>query len=127
LDVIEPRRSAPGPANLAGIQAEMLDVALLAGLPPVLQPVQALPRRDARAQIAVALQARALIDALAGAMAVAAVGVSFERRVRSRQRAWRQQLRPGGTREQGDSEGQQGASRLGKAAPHHRSKIHRNP
>jgi hypothetical protein len=77
----------------------VLDVTRLAPLPSVLPAVKTLPRVHARAEIGVAIQARALIDALSGAVTVAAVRVAFERVVRLRERARRKKLRVKGALE----------------------------
>src|SRR4029077_5403352 len=66
LRVIELGRVAPRPAH-EGWRAEAFDVAGSPGLSLVLKAVQALARRDARAQIVVAPEAPARVDAFARA------------------------------------------------------------
>jgi hypothetical protein len=125
--VIEFGPIAPRPADLLRPNAEVLDVAFLAGLALVLQPVQPLPCGDSCTQIAVTLQTGRLIDALAGAMAIAAVGISLDGRVRARESSGREQLRARHARERGHHQDRQSADCPPEADPVHRVNIQRKP
>lgn len=114
--------------------AEVLDVASFAWLALVLETVKALARCDPRAEITVALEAGALIDATARAVAVVAVLVAFERAMRLRQWSRREQLRMSNTREEDEwqqedeeSDRDDNANNDDARPRSHFEKIHRKP
>jgi hypothetical protein len=111
--VVELVGRAPRPPHQLGLAADVLDVAVLAGLPLVLLAVEAGAGVEARAQILVTRQAPAGDHLLARLVALVAVVVAVDAGVGRRQRPRRQELRlgaAGGDRDQrAHDEGEQQA------------------
>jgi hypothetical protein len=92
--MVEARLASPRPANELGVPPEVLDVAAPALLLLILGPaVKPLAGSNASPQVVVASEASIGVDALAGRVALAAVGVSVDVGVWARKLAGGKELR----------------------------------
>ncbi len=124
VGVVEVRLTAARPPHERSVAPDVLDVAMTALLAAVRAPVEACVRMYASPEVGVAPEARGLVDAPARRVAVVAVLVPFERRVRPRQRARRQELCSDAARRGDDADRGERRHRAPRD-PLHSDQIHR--